>query len=161
MLAATHRKIDSERIKAGSILPMDEGRERDNTSRVGDPLTLPSLYLSTFQPSQRGFFWVHMFVEREREPSARIFKLLRHQFHGIVRLVSETLYLLYTLPLCLQNCSLSKKQGSPKWSFLCFFKVWKFGLWRTTSTRCVCYITLSLTPSGLNLCQIVNTVHIT
>ncbi len=64
---------------------------------------------------------------------ARIFTLLRHQFHGIVRLVSETLYVLYTLPLCLQNCRLSKKQGSPKWRFLCLFKVWKFGLWRTTS----------------------------
>jgi hypothetical protein len=89
---------------------------------------------------------------------ARIFKLLRHQFYGIVTLVSETLYLLYTLPLCLQNCRLSKKQGSPKWRFLCFFKVWKFGLWRATSARCVCYVTLSLTPSGLNFCQIVNTI---
>ncbi len=31
-----------------------------------------------------------------------------------------------------------------------------FLLWRTTT---VCYVTLSLTPSGLNLCQIVKTVH--
>jgi hypothetical protein len=37
-------------------ISMDEGRERDNTSRVGGPPTLPGLYLSTFQPSQRGFF---------------------------------------------------------------------------------------------------------
>ncbi len=32
--------------------------ERDNTSRVGGLPTLPGLYLSTFQPSQRGFFRV-------------------------------------------------------------------------------------------------------
>ncbi len=36
------------------------------------------------------------------------------------------------------------------WKFLHFLKVYKFGLWR--------YVTLSLTPSGLNLCQIVKTV---
>jgi hypothetical protein len=35
-------------------------------------------------------------------------------------------------------------------------KVKKFGLWRTTS---VCYVGISLTPSGLNLCQLVKTVH--
>ncbi len=40
--------------------------ERDNTSRVGGLSTLPGLYLSTFQPSQRGFFRVH-YVCRERK----------------------------------------------------------------------------------------------
>jgi hypothetical protein len=35
---------------------MDEGRERDKTSRGGGLPTLPGLYLSTIQPSQRGFF---------------------------------------------------------------------------------------------------------
>ncbi len=34
----------------------DEGRERDNTWGGGGLPTLPSLYHSTFQPSQRGFF---------------------------------------------------------------------------------------------------------
>ena len=48
--------------------PMDEGRERDNTSRRGGPPMLPGLYLCTIQPSQRGFFRVHTFVWREREP---------------------------------------------------------------------------------------------
>ena len=38
---------------------------RDNTSRRGGLPTLPSLYLSTFQPSQRGFFRVHVCKERE------------------------------------------------------------------------------------------------
>jgi hypothetical protein len=33
---------------------------RDNTSRKGGQPTLPSLYMSTFQPSQRGFFRVHV-----------------------------------------------------------------------------------------------------
>ncbi len=35
---------------------------RDNTSRGGGLPTLPGIYLSTFQPSQRGFFRVHTFV---------------------------------------------------------------------------------------------------
>jgi hypothetical protein len=38
-------------------------------------------------------------------------------------------------------------------ALLTSLKIW---LWRTTS---VCYVTLSLTPSGLNLCQIGKTVH--
>ncbi len=42
--------------------------ERDNTSRRGVLPTLPSLNLSTFQPSQRGFFTVHTSIWREREP---------------------------------------------------------------------------------------------
>ena len=43
---------------------------RDDTWRVGGLPTLPGLYLSTFQPSQRGFFRVHtsMWRERESEP---------------------------------------------------------------------------------------------
>jgi hypothetical protein len=42
------------------------------------------------------------------------------------------------------------------WKFLHSLKVLKFGLWRTMS---VCYVTLSLTPSGVNLCEIVKAVH--
>ena len=42
------------------VLAMDEGRERDNTSRRGGPPTLPGLYLSTIQPSQRGFYRIHV-----------------------------------------------------------------------------------------------------
>jgi hypothetical protein len=38
---------------------------RDNTSRKGGLPMLPSLYLSTFQPSQRGFFRVHVCKGRE------------------------------------------------------------------------------------------------
>ncbi len=38
----------------------------------------------------------------------------------------------------------------------CLLKVKKFWLWRTMT---VCYVTLSLTPSGLTLCQIVKTVY--
>jgi hypothetical protein len=41
---------------------MDEGSEGDKTSREGGLPTLPGLYHSTIQPSQRGFFRVHMFV---------------------------------------------------------------------------------------------------
>ncbi len=50
---------------------MDEGRERDNTSRVGGIPTLPGLNLSTFQPSQRGFFRVHTSMWRERDPEPK------------------------------------------------------------------------------------------
>jgi hypothetical protein len=45
--------------------------ERDKTWGRGDLPTLPGLYLSTFQPSQRGFFRVHstcVWRERETEP---------------------------------------------------------------------------------------------
>jgi hypothetical protein len=39
---------------------MDEGIERDNTSGGGGLPTLPGLYLSTIQPSQRGFHRKHV-----------------------------------------------------------------------------------------------------
>ncbi len=39
---------------------MDEGIERDNTSGVGGLPTLPGLYLSTIQPSRRGFYRIHV-----------------------------------------------------------------------------------------------------
>ena len=39
---------------------MDEGIERDNTLGGGGLPTLPGLYLSTIQPSQRGFYRIHM-----------------------------------------------------------------------------------------------------
>ncbi len=58
---------------------MDEGRERDQTSRGGGLPTLPGLYHSTFQPSQRGFFWVHMCVWRERKPEAEFLNFLGPQ----------------------------------------------------------------------------------
>jgi hypothetical protein len=47
-------------MKSSKLAWMKE--ERDNTSRVGGLPTLPGLNLSTFQPSQRGFFRVHEFV---------------------------------------------------------------------------------------------------
>ncbi len=59
--------------------PMDEGRERDKTSRGGGLPTLPGLYLSIIQPSQRGFFWVHMCVWRERKPEAEFLNFLGPQ----------------------------------------------------------------------------------
>jgi hypothetical protein len=61
------------------VLTMDEGRERDQTSRRGGLPTLPGLYLSTIQPSQRGFFWVHMCVWRERKPEAEFLNFLGPQ----------------------------------------------------------------------------------
>jgi hypothetical protein len=39
---------------------MDEGFERDNTSGGGGLPTLPGLYLSTIQPSRRGFYRIHV-----------------------------------------------------------------------------------------------------
>ncbi len=58
------------------VLTMDEGRERDKTSRGGGLPMLPGLYHSTFQPSQRGFFWVHMSVWRERKIEAEFLNFL-------------------------------------------------------------------------------------
>ncbi len=63
----------------GYVVFMDEGRERDKTSRGGGLPTLPGLYLSTIQPSQRGFFWVHMCVWRERKPEAEFLNFLGPQ----------------------------------------------------------------------------------
>ncbi len=63
-------------MKAGN---MDEGRERDNTSRRGGPPTLPGLYLqynSAF--ATRVLQSTHICVKGERA-SARIFKLFRTQ----------------------------------------------------------------------------------
>ncbi len=85
-------------------------------------------------------------------PNFQTFQDPRHQFHKIGRLVSETLYLLAILALLYMQAELIP------WKFLHFLKVSKFGLWRTMSA---CYVTFSLTPSGLNLCQIVTTVHMT
>jgi hypothetical protein len=39
--------------------------ERDNTSRKGGLPTLPGLYLSTIQPSQRGFYRIHVCARGE------------------------------------------------------------------------------------------------
>ncbi len=83
-------------------------------------------------------------------PNFQTFQAPRHQFHKTGRLVSETLYLLAII------AELYMKAELIFWKFLNFLKVEKFGLWRTMS---VCYVTLSLTPSGLNLCQIVKTFH--
>ena len=44
----------------GNSSTMDEGRERDNTSRKGGLPTLPGLYRSTIQPSRRGFYRIHV-----------------------------------------------------------------------------------------------------
>jgi hypothetical protein len=41
-------------------LSMDEGRERDNTSRKGGLPRLPGLYRSTIQPLRRGFYRIHV-----------------------------------------------------------------------------------------------------
>jgi hypothetical protein len=83
-------------------------------------------------------------------PNFQTFQDPRHQFHGIGRLVSETLYLFATLALLHIQAELILG------TFLPSLKVYKFELWRTMY---VCYVTLSLTPSGLNKCQIVKTVH--
>ncbi len=66
--------------------------ERDNIWGGGGLPTLPSLYLSTFQPSQQGFFRVHTFVWREREPEPEFSNFSGpHQFHGIGRLVLNSI----------------------------------------------------------------------
>jgi hypothetical protein len=57
---------------------------RDNTSREGGLPTLPGLYLCTFQPSQRGFFWVHTCVWREREPEPEFLN-----FYGVPGITSD------------------------------------------------------------------------
>jgi hypothetical protein len=43
------------------VRSMDEGRERDNTSRKGGLPTLHGLYRSTIQPLRQGFYRIHVF----------------------------------------------------------------------------------------------------
>ncbi len=43
-----------------TVYNMDEGRERDNTSRKGGLPSLPGLYSSTIQPSRQGFYRIHV-----------------------------------------------------------------------------------------------------
>jgi hypothetical protein len=131
---------------------MDEGRERDKTSRRGGLPTLPSLKLSTFQPSQRGFFRVHMSMWREREPEPEF-----SNFSGPQASIPQNWQIGFGNPVssCFTGTTIYAG-GIDSLEIFAFFKVQKFGLWRTMS---VCYVTLSLTPSGLNLCQIAKTVH--
>jgi hypothetical protein len=64
-----------------SVTSMDEGRRGCNTSRRGGLPTLPGLYLSTFQPSHRGFFRVRLCEGREcLSPNFQTFQDPRHQF---------------------------------------------------------------------------------
>jgi hypothetical protein len=127
--------------------------KEDTTSREGGLPTLAGLYISTFQPSQRGFFRVHTRVhtcvwrEREPEPEFSNFSGPQASIPRIGRLVSETLYLFATLALT------TYAGGTDLWNAILISL--NFGLWRTTP---VCYVTLSFTSSGLNLCQIVKTV---
>ncbi len=73
--------------------------KRDNTSREGGLPTLPGLYLSTFQPSQRGFFRVHTFVWREREPEPEFLNyILRTPGINPAELVSNKFASLIALP---------------------------------------------------------------
>jgi hypothetical protein len=48
------------RAVLGLVRTMDEGRERDNTSRKGGLPSLPGFYRSTIQPSRRGFYRIHV-----------------------------------------------------------------------------------------------------
>ncbi len=130
---------------------MDEGRERDNTSRRGGPPTLPGLHHSTIQPSQQGFFRVHVFVWRVREPVPEFSNFSGPQASIPIQLVDW-----FRVCSFVGYSSLHMQAEMIPGKFLHSLKVYKFGLWRTTS---VCYVTFSLDPSGVNLCQIVKTVR--
>ena len=120
----------------------------DNTSRVGVCLRCPVFISVHFSLHDEGSSeYIRLCEGRESlSPNFQTFHDPRHQFHGISTLVSETLHPLATLALL----------HMIPWTFLHSLNVWKFGLWRTMS---VCYVTLSQTPSGLNLCHIMKTVH--
>ncbi len=129
------------------------GIERDKTWGGGGLPTLPSLNLSTFQPSHRGFFRVHTSMCEGREslsPDFQTFQDPRHQFHKIGRLVLETLYLFAILAL------LKYPGGTDSLEIFALLKSFKI----RALENYVCLLRhISLTPSGLNLCQIVKTVH--
>jgi hypothetical protein len=121
---------------------MDEGRKAIIHRGVGAYLRCPVSTSVHFSPRNEGSSeYIYVCVKGKREslsPNFKIFQDPRHQFHGIGRLVSETLYLL-TTTLAL----LHMRAKLIPWKFVHSLKVKKFGIWRTTY---VCYVTLSLTP---------------
>jgi hypothetical protein len=119
------------------VISMDEGSERDKTWGRGGLPTLPGLYHSTIQPSQRVVGSLKM--NTTLEYSTRVVQ------EGDRRCKKSTLNdLAYLTPLRIPL--MNPVEGSSE-----YIRVWR--------TMTVCYVTLSLTPSGLNLCQIVKTVH--
>ncbi len=139
-----------------SSKPMDEGIERDNTSGGGGLPMLPGLYLSTFQPSQRGFFRVHTSMWREREPEPEF-----SNFSGPQAPIPQNWQIGFGNPLssCYTRTTLLVYAGGT--DSLEIFALFKSLKIRALENYCisVCYVTFSLTPSGLNLCQIVKTVQ--
>jgi hypothetical protein len=117
--------------------------KRDNTSKGRGLPTLPCLYLSTFQPSQRGFFSVHQCV-----PGINFAIFSQKNHHNKINWFISLTPTIVDSILCTFSI--------PGIDFSPFIHLQKFCLWRTLSARCVCYVTLSLTPRGLNLWQIVN-----
>jgi hypothetical protein len=120
----------------------------DNTSRVGVCLRCPVFISVHFSLRNEGSSEYIRLCEggESLSPNFQTFHDPRHQFHGISTLVSGTLHPLATLALL----------HMIPWTFLHSLNVWKFRLWWTMS---VCYVTLSQTPCGLNLCHIMKTVH--
>jgi hypothetical protein len=129
---------------------MDEGRERDNTSRRGAHLRCPVSTSVQFSLRNEGSSSTYVCVKGERS-CAQIFELFRTQGINSTELVDW-----FRVCSFVGYSSLHMQAEMIPRKFLHSLKVKKFGLWRTTS---VCYVTLSLDPSGVNLCQIVKTVH--
>ncbi len=94
-----------------------------NTSRGGAYLRTPVSTSVHFSLRNEGSSeYIRLCEGRESlSPNCQTFQDPRHHFHGIGRLVSETLHLLATLALHLQNCTyrLNKKPGSPQWRLQC------------------------------------------
>ncbi len=114
--------------------------------------TLPGLNLSTFQPSQRGFFSVHTSMGRERKAEPEF-----SNFSGPQASIPQNWLIGFRNPL--SSCytrTTTYSGGTDSVEIFALLKSFKFVFWRAMS---VCYVTLSLTPSGRNLCQIVKTVH--
>jgi hypothetical protein len=80
---------------------MDEGSEGDNTSREGVYLRCPVFTTVQFSLRNEGSSeYICLCEGREiLSPNFQTFQDPWHQFHGIGRLVSETLYLFATVAL--------------------------------------------------------------
>jgi hypothetical protein len=125
---------------------------RDNTWGRGGLPTLPSLMLSTIQPSQRGFFRVHMSLWRERDPEPEF-----TNFSGPQASVPKNEQIGFGNPL--SSCYTRTTTYAGGIDSLEFFALLKSLKIRALENY-VCLLSHTLLiPSGLNLCQIVKKVH--
>ncbi len=150
MLICIHLLFQPRRIYNMCIPWMKE--VRDNTWGRGGLPTLPGLNLSTFQPSQRGFFRVHTSLWRERDPEPEF-----TNFSGPQASIPQNVQIGFGNPLF--SCYTRTTTYAGETDSLEIFAVLKSLKIRALENYVRLLSHTLPIPSGLNLCQIVKTDH--